>query len=192
MNKKMMTLLIISIIAVILLAPYSTAIKIPKEKENNLIETERNIEKNSFLTKSKIPLLKLAQIQTNDNQLKEKLSTIIEKIETDGYASSSLIKKVMGKNGGIYSGKIQLYATNNAGIRGFPGSLLRKGFCWLFLSWDAPNVCSIDAQYGRANYDDVPHKGIALLGFGHWEFFKYNGANFDVQINGISSLIIIY
>jgi hypothetical protein len=196
LNRRYVIFFGMVVILFLLVVSYSTAINLTKECNEKKIDIENNdkvIDENICLTKTKLPLLKIAANQVKDNDFKTGICSIIEIIEEKGYISSTEVKHLLGGSGGIYSGRISFSAYYNAKAIGFPG-LLFNGGPWVVVGWSArSDAQDIYGQYGFSGVYDSPHRGFAV-GIGTWEYDYYidSGWNFDASVYGFSPLILIF
>ncbi len=190
--RKSILICSLAVVTILLVSSFSAAITIKKDKDESDDIDERKILKDEIiLTNDKLPILRIAEKQLTNDELKNKISNIIEIIESNGFINEKETKKILGSSGGIYSGEIDLYASDYASINGCPG--FGKGLIpfWLLVSWDVSSCSQIWAQYGHESYDGVPHTGLSFLGLGIWKFFIHDGSYFDAEIHGVSVLTII-
>lgn len=203
-NNKKILIVLGSVVMVLLMVSSSTAVNAAQKNKvrNVMMDTGHIFNQNIYLTRTKLPLLKIAQKQMGDYEFKNSLSHIIETIETKGHIGSTEINNILGSSGGIYSGKVDFYATFQGRVGGFPGALIDRiiGIYvgpWFYVTWGAKSGCFvISAEYGGLmgdSYNGVPHDGIAFGGFGEWSYHYYDDGvwNFDAEINGFSPLIIV-
>lgn len=183
MNKKNKILSISIVFLLLLCGLFTQAPAKTITTENKKIEKQPYVDPNIHLTKTLLPKLKQTIKNIENQQYKEVLQKIIEKLETKGTVESNDIKKILIElnmlNTEIYSGRITCSAGYDCTLYSFPLFFIPcfpPIWGWLgpafYSRWKcAPNPL-FDNNYVNLKINDMQinrwHNGFALAPTGAW------------------------